>query len=127
MKKHYRIAPEVKEQILKCIKEEGVSVSQAAKEHGVAEAMIYRWLGEIAGQTSSESFSRSLYYSLFGLACLAVFGAFGVLASWNGNEPTWLQVIILFLGIGVGTGLLGALYIGVVGLFQRHSERRKSA
>ena len=45
MKKHYRIAPEVKEQILKRIKEEGVSVSQAAKEHGVSEATIYGWLG----------------------------------------------------------------------------------
>ena len=46
MKKHYRIAPEVKEQILKRIKEEGVSVSQAAKEHGVSEATIYGWLGK---------------------------------------------------------------------------------
>jgi len=46
MKKHYRIAAEVKEQILKRIKEEGVPVSQAAKEHGVSEATIYGWLGK---------------------------------------------------------------------------------
>lgn len=46
MKKHYRIAADVKEQILKRIKEEGVSVSQAAKEHGVSEATIYGWLGK---------------------------------------------------------------------------------
>lgn len=45
MKKSYRVAPEVREQILKRIKEEGVSVSQAAKEHGVSEAAVYRWLG----------------------------------------------------------------------------------
>lgn len=43
-KKIYRIAPEVKEQILKRIKDEGVPVSQAAKDHGVSEATIYTWL-----------------------------------------------------------------------------------
>ncbi len=46
MKKNYRIAPEVREQILKRIKEEGVSVAQAAKEHGCSEATIYGWLGK---------------------------------------------------------------------------------
>lgn len=45
MKKTYRIAPEIREQILKRIKEEGVSVSQAAKEHGIHESTIYSWLG----------------------------------------------------------------------------------
>ena len=45
MKKSHRIAPEVKEQILRRIKDEGVSVSQAAKEHGVSEATVYGWLG----------------------------------------------------------------------------------
>ena len=45
MKKNHRIAPEVKEQILRRIKDEGVPVSQAAKEHGVSEATIYGWLG----------------------------------------------------------------------------------
>jgi transposase-like protein len=44
MKKH-RIAPEVKEQIINRIKNEGVSVAQAAKDHGVAEGTIYTWIG----------------------------------------------------------------------------------
>ncbi len=45
MKKTYRTAPEVKEQILKRIKEEGIPVVQAAKEHGLNPATIYNWLG----------------------------------------------------------------------------------
>ena len=36
MKRH-KIAPELKEQIINRIKNEGVSVVQAAKDHGVAE------------------------------------------------------------------------------------------
>lgn len=36
IKKVYRIAPDVKEQILKRIKEEGISVAQVAKEYGVS-------------------------------------------------------------------------------------------
>ena len=39
MKKH-RIAPEVKEQIISRIKNDGVTVAQAAKDHGVSEASI---------------------------------------------------------------------------------------
>ena len=46
MKKTYRTAPEIKEQILKRIKEEGIPVVQAAKEHGVNPATIYNWLGK---------------------------------------------------------------------------------
>ncbi|MDP2676677.1 MAG: transposase [bacterium] len=45
MKKH-RIAPEVREQILKRIKEEGISVSVAAKDAGISDATIYSWLGK---------------------------------------------------------------------------------
>lgn len=45
MKKTYRIAPEIKDQIIKRIKNEGLPVAQAAKEHGISEAAIYRWLG----------------------------------------------------------------------------------
>lgn len=44
MKKH-RIAQEVKEQIINRIKNEGVSVAAAAKEHGVSEGTIYAWIG----------------------------------------------------------------------------------
>ncbi|MHB1769503.1 MAG: transposase [Minisyncoccota bacterium] len=43
--KKYRIALDVKEQIINRIKNEGVTVAQAAKEHGVSEASIYTWLG----------------------------------------------------------------------------------
>ena len=46
MKKYHRVAPEVKEQILKRIKEEGVSISIAAKDAGVHEGTIYDWLGK---------------------------------------------------------------------------------
>ena len=46
MKKTYRIAPEIKEQILKRIKEEGTPVSHAAKEHGLNPATVYNWLGK---------------------------------------------------------------------------------
>lgn len=46
MKKHYRLALEVKEQILKRIKEDGVSVADAAKEHGIHGTTIYGWLGK---------------------------------------------------------------------------------
>jgi transposase-like protein len=44
-KKFHRISPEVREQVLKRVKEEGVSVSQAAKDHGIHETTIYGWLG----------------------------------------------------------------------------------
>ena len=43
--KKYRIAPEVKEQIINRIKNDGVSVASAAKEHGIHETTIYGWLG----------------------------------------------------------------------------------
>ena len=43
-KKAHRISKEVKDQIIKRIKEDGVSVTQAAEEHGVSTASIYIWL-----------------------------------------------------------------------------------
>ena len=45
MKKGHRVAPEVKEQILGRIKNDGLSIEQAAKEHGVTGRAIYHWLG----------------------------------------------------------------------------------
>lgn len=45
MSKRHRIAPEVKEQIINRIKNEGVSVAQASKDHGVTTHTIYKWLG----------------------------------------------------------------------------------
>jgi transposase-like protein len=43
--KRARIAPEVREQIISRIKNDGVSVAQAAKDHGVSEPTIYAWIG----------------------------------------------------------------------------------
>jgi len=45
MKRGHRVAREVKDQIINRIKNEGVSVAQAAKDHGVSEATIYTWIG----------------------------------------------------------------------------------
>jgi transposase-like protein len=43
--KTHRIAPELKEQIINRIKNDGVSVAQAAKDHGVSTQTIYAWIG----------------------------------------------------------------------------------
>lgn len=50
--KKYRIAPELKEQILVRIKNDGVSVAEAAKDHGVSTHSIYKWLGTSADAPS---------------------------------------------------------------------------
>ena len=52
-KKQYRVAPEVKADILKRVKEDGVSVAEAAKEHGLSESTIYTWLGTGAAGSPS--------------------------------------------------------------------------
>lgn len=44
MGKPHRIAPDVKEQILRRIKDDGVTVAQAAKDHGIHETTIYGWI-----------------------------------------------------------------------------------
>jgi transposase-like protein len=41
-----RIAPEIKERIINRIKNDGVSVMQAAKEHGLSENTIYAWIAK---------------------------------------------------------------------------------
>lgn len=57
--KKYRIAPEVKEQIINRIKNDGVTVAQAAKDHGVSEATIYTWIGaKTEGGPSVMEFAR---------------------------------------------------------------------
>lgn len=55
-KKGYRIPKEVKADIIRRVKEEGVSVAQAAKDHGVHETTIYGWLG--AGASGSPSWAE---------------------------------------------------------------------
>lgn len=42
----YKVSPEVKQQILKRIKEEGVTVTQAAEEHGLSTQTIYGWIAK---------------------------------------------------------------------------------
>ena len=47
----HRVSSEVKADILKRIKEQGIPVSQAAQEHGVSTKTIYNWLGKgVEGQ-----------------------------------------------------------------------------
>lgn len=46
--KQHRTAPDVKEQIINRIKNDGVTVGQAAKDHGLHETTIYGWLGKKA-------------------------------------------------------------------------------
>jgi len=45
MKKH-RIAHDVKEQIINRIKNEGVSVGDASRDHGISENTIYGWIAK---------------------------------------------------------------------------------
>jgi transposase-like protein len=52
-KKAFRIAPEIKEQIINRIKNDGVSVATAAKDHGVSTVTIYSWLGTTARNSVS--------------------------------------------------------------------------
>ena len=52
----HKIAPEVKADILRRIKDEGVPVTQAAKDHGIHESTIYNWLG--AGIQSAPSWAE---------------------------------------------------------------------
>jgi len=42
--KKYKIAKEVREQILNRVKNDGVSVTDAAKDHGVNPTTVYEWL-----------------------------------------------------------------------------------
>ena len=55
-KKGYRIAKEVKAEIIRRVKEEGISVAQAAKDAGVHETTVYGWLS--AGATSAPSWGE---------------------------------------------------------------------
>ena len=54
-KKQYKVAPEVKADILKRIKDDGLPVAKAAEEHGVSTATIYGWLGASAKTAPSWS------------------------------------------------------------------------
>jgi transposase-like protein len=43
------IPKDVKEYVLKRVKQDGKSVAEAAKEHGVGKTAIYKWLREETG------------------------------------------------------------------------------
>ena len=59
MKKKYRISKEVKEQILARIKNDGITVAGAAKEHGISTQTIYGWLGSgVKGQPTVLEMSK---------------------------------------------------------------------
>ena len=53
MKKKYKVAPEVRQEFLNRIKNEGLSVAQAAKDAGVSETAVYGWLGKGAQSVPS--------------------------------------------------------------------------
>lgn len=52
-KKGYKIAPEIKEQVINRIKNDGISVIDVAKDHGISTKTIYNWLGAKATNTVS--------------------------------------------------------------------------
>jgi len=50
----FRVIPkEIKQQIINRIKNEGVSVLQASKDHGVSTKTIYNWLKDTVSQNIS--------------------------------------------------------------------------
>ena len=51
--KYPRTSPDVKEQIINRIKNDGVTVADAAKEHGLDPSTIYSWLGAKAEGSAS--------------------------------------------------------------------------
>lgn len=51
--KKYKVAPDVREQIITRIREGAITVQQAAKEHGVHETTVYGWLGSKIENTPS--------------------------------------------------------------------------
>ena len=59
-KKGYRISSEIKDQILGRIKNDGVSVVQAATDHGLSAKTIYTWLGGTAKSSISSLEYRRL-------------------------------------------------------------------
>jgi transposase len=52
-KKGFKIAAEIKAEIINKIKHDGVSVAEAAKRYGISDKCIYNWLGTKASNTIS--------------------------------------------------------------------------
>ena len=53
VKKGFKIAAEIKAEIINKIKHDGVSVAEAAKQYGISDKCIYNWLGTKASNTIS--------------------------------------------------------------------------
>ena len=57
--KRQKIAPELKEQIISRIKNDGITVVEAAKDHGISEGTIYTWLSrKVEGQPTLSEIVR---------------------------------------------------------------------
>lgn len=52
-KQNYKVVPEVRQEFLNRIKNDGLSVAQAAKDAGVSETTVYGWLGKNAESVPS--------------------------------------------------------------------------
>ena len=61
MKKQAKISPDIREQIVNRIKNEGVTIKQAAEDHGITERCIYNWLNKgVGGIPSALDYSKLL-------------------------------------------------------------------
>jgi transposase-like protein len=60
MPKRHVIRPDVKAQILKRLKEDGVPVTRLAEEHGISTKTIYNWLsrGTVNNQPSLLAYAK---------------------------------------------------------------------
>jgi transposase len=58
-KQGFRIAKEIKDEIINKLKHDGLSVADAAKQYGISDKTIYNWLGTNAkGSVSLLEFNR---------------------------------------------------------------------
>jgi len=58
-KQGFRIAKEIKDEIINKLKHGGLSVADAAKQYGISDRSIYKWLGTKAtGAVSLLEFNR---------------------------------------------------------------------
>lgn len=58
-KQGFRIAKEIKDEIINKLKHDGLSVMDAAKQYGISDKTIYNWLGTKAkGSVSLIEFNR---------------------------------------------------------------------
>lgn len=59
MGRTHRIAPDVKEQILRRLKEEGIPAVKIAEEHGISVHTIYGWLSrKVTGIPTLREFTK---------------------------------------------------------------------